>query len=313
MTDPSVAIITPSYRNDFELARDLCRSIDQFVRFDHEHILIVPKRDEAMFSVLAGPNRRVLTPEAILHRHGIRRLPLPTRIPLPFGKSRRLREQYHLRGAGRISGWLVQQIVKLSAAEFSKAEIFIFADSDVHLFRPFTFDMLRAGGESERETLHLQRHVQGRDLDTHKSWRATAHRLLGVAKPKAEGFNYIGVLIIWRRPVLEALLRRVETVTGQTWQRALTKARTVSEYILYGEFVAEGLAEPSGHVAADRKLYNSVWSPEETVDIEAIVATVEPQHVAMLIQSTNPIPIEKRRAAIAAIKARVPAEAGPAA
>ncbi|WP_062110979.1 DUF6492 family protein [Aureimonas sp. AU40] len=307
MTNPRVAIITPSYRNDFELARALCRSVDEFVRFDHEHILIVPKRDEALFAPLAGPNRRILTPESILHRHGIHRLPLPTRIPLPFGKSRRLREQYYLRGAGRISGWLVQQIVKLSAAEFSKADIFIFADSDVHLFRPFTFDMLRLG-----DALHLQRHVQGRDLDTHRGWRATAHRLLGVTKPKAEeAFNYIGVLIIWRRPVLEALLARVETVTGQTWQRALTKARTVSEYILYGEFVAEGLAEPSGHAAADRKLYNSVWSPEETVDIEAIVATVEPQHVAMLIQSTNPIPIEKRRAAIAAIKARVPAEASP--
>ncbi len=301
MTSPRVALITPSYRNDFELARDLCRSLDEFARFDHEHILIVPARDRALFAPLAGPKRRVLVREEIIGRHGFRRLPVPTLIPLPFGRTMRLREQYHLKGLGRVSGWLVQQIVKLSAAEFSDAEVFVFADSDVLLFRPFTADMLQNG-----DGLHLQRHVEGRDLETHRTWRATAHRLLGVTQASAEPFNYIGQFVTWRRPVLERLLERIEAQTGQGWQRAIAKAATVSEYILYGEFVAEGLAEPSGHIAADRKLYNSVWLPDERIDVEAIAAGTQPQHVALHIQSTHPIPIEERRAAVAAVKARVP-------
>ena len=301
MTSPRVALITPSYRNDFELARDLCRSLDEFSRFEHEHILIVPARDRALFASLAGPKRRVLVREEIIGRHGFHRLPVPTLIPLPFGRTIRLREQYHLKGLGRVSGWLVQQIVKLSAAEFCDAEVFVFADSDVLLFRPFTADMLRNG-----DGLHLQRHVDGRDLETHRTWRATAHRLLGVTQAHAEPFNYIGQFVTWRRPVLERLLERIEAQTGQGWQRAIAQAATVSEYILYGEFIAEGLAEPSGHVAADRKLYNSVWLPDERIDVEAIAASTQPQHVALHIQSTHPIPIEERRAAVAAVKARVP-------
>ena len=305
MTSPRVALITPSYRNDFELARDLCQSLDAFARFEHEHILIVPARDRALFAPLAGAHRRVLVREELIRRHGFRRLPLPTLVPLPFGKTMRLREQYHLKGFGRVSGWLVQQIVKLSAAEFCDAEIFVFADSDVLLFRPFTSDMLWSG-----ESLHLQRHPEGRDLDTHRTWRATAHRLLGVSGSTSEAFNYIGQLVTWRRSVLERLLARIEAQTGRPWQRAVVEAATVSEYILYGEFVAEGLAEPSGHIAADRKLYNSVWLPSERIDVEAIVAGTQPQHVALHIQSTHPIAIDDRRAAVAAVKARVPAQAG---
>ena len=301
MTDAKVAIITPSYRNDFDNAVDLCRSIDQFCEFEFEHLVIVPQSDVKLFSALNGTNRRVIARESILRPHGFRRLPVPTLIKLPFGKTLRLREQYYLPGVGRVSGWLVQQIVKICAGELTTADIFIFADSDVFLVRPFSLAALRSGDQ-----LTLQQHVRGRDLDTHKLWRKTAHELLGVDKPQAtEHFNYIGQLIPWDRATLDGLIRRIQSVTGPNWQRAIAKAKTVSEYILYGEYVVEIAAVAEPRPIRDMKLANSVWSPDAVIDVEAILAAMEPENIAVHIQSTNPLPIKERRAAIAAISSRL--------
>lgn len=296
----SVAIITPSYSNDFELAADLCASIDRYARFDYEHILIVPKRDLALFSGLAGPRRRVLSRESILRRHGFHRLPLPTIVRLPFGKARRLREQYYLSGVGRVSGWLVQQIVKLAAADYTDADLFIFADSDVLLIRPFELTELETDGR-----LNLQQHVKGRDLATHKLWRATAHRLLDIQPKATEPFNYIGQLVPWTRATLDGLLRRIEEVGGGDWRRTIAKAKTVSEYILYGEYVVEAVPEAERPATLDMRLCNSVWSPDAEIDAGSILAAMEPQHIALHIQSTNPIPVETRREAIRTITSRM--------
>ena len=301
MTDAKVAIITPSYRNDFDNAVDLCRSIDTFCQFDFEHLLIVPRSDLQMFKSLEGINRRVIARESILRPHGFRRLPVPTIIKLPFGKTLRLREQYYLPGVGRVSGWLVQQIVKICAGELTRADIFIFADSDVFLVRPFTLAALRSG-----DMLTLQQHVRGRDLDTHRLWRRTAHRLLGIDRPRqTDHFNYIGQLIPWDRATLDGLIRRIQSVNGPNWQRALAKAKTVSEYILYGEYVVEIAAVSEPRPIRDMKLANSVWSPDAMIDVEAILAAMEPENIAVHIQSTNPLPIEKRRQAIATISDRL--------
>lgn len=301
MTDAKVAIITPSYRNDFENAVDLCRSIDTFCQFDFEHLVIVPQSDMKLFSSLQGPRRRVIARESILRPHGFRRLPVPTIIKLPFGKTLRIREQYYLPGVGRVSGWLVQQIVKLCAGDLTKADIFIFADSDVFLVRPFTLAALKSGDQ-----LILQQHVRGRDLDTHRLWRKTAHELLDIPKPReTEHFNYIGQLIPWDRATLDGLIRRIQSVKGPDWQRAIAKAKTVSEYILYGEYVVEIAAAAAPRPITDMKLANSVWSPDAVIDVEAIIAAMEPENIAVHIQSTNPLPIEERRAAIAAISSRV--------
>ncbi|MBZ5759723.1 MULTISPECIES: DUF6492 family protein [Rhizobium] len=301
MTNAKVAIITPSYRNDFENAVDLCRSIDTFCQFDFEHLVIVPQSDMKLFASLQGPRRRVMARESILRPHGFIRLPVPTIIKLPFGKTLRLREQYYLPGVGRISGWLVQQIVKLCAGDLTKADVFIFADSDVFLVRPFSLEALQSGGQ-----LILQQHVRGRDLDTHRLWRKTAHELLGVGKPReTEHFNYIGQLIPWDRATLDGLIRRIQSAKGPDWQRAIAKAKTVSEYILYGEYVVEIAAVAEPRPIKDMKLANSVWSPDAVIDVEAIIAAMEPENIAVHIQSTNPLPIAERRAAIATISGRV--------
>jgi hypothetical protein len=94
-------------------------------------------------------------------------------------------------------------------------------------------------------------------------------------------------------------------VKGPDWQRAIAKAKTVSEYILYGEYVVEIAAASEPRPIRDMKLANSVWSPDAVIDVEAILAAMQPENIAVHIQSTNPLPISERRAAIATISGRL--------
>ena len=300
-TSSRVAIITPSYRNDFELARDLSRSLDEFARFDFEHILMVPDRDRALFSELGGERRRIVTPDSYLRRHGFYRLPLPTRVKLPFRKPMKLREQYFAFGAGRLSGWLMQQIVKLSANDFTDAPLLIFADSDVALVRPFTLDMLWVDGK-----LRLQQHPRPDHLHRGREWHDNAHVLLGIepGRPDLQK-SYIGNLVVWKRETLAGMIEEIQRNSSHPWRSAVARMKEISEYILYGEYVTERLGAGSGHQVGDRKLYNSIWWPDEQIDIEAIMRSMEPQHVALHIQSTHPLPIEERRRAIDAVRERL--------
>ena len=172
----TIAIITPSYQNDFSLATALCRSMDAMVSGDWVHHLIVPRRDLSLFRALEGPRRRVQAKEDIVSAHGYRSLPLPRRIRIPGLIDRRFKEQWWVPGAGRTSGWLVQQIIKLSAPDFTPAETLVFIDSDVQFVRPCAVEDLTGRG-----LVNLNQHSKGVQLATH-SWmsnpRMTAKELI---------------------------------------------------------------------------------------------------------------------------------------
>ena len=72
-----VCLITISYRGDFELAQDLCASIDRFADPQIEHVLVVPHSDVSL--PLASGRRRLISKEEVLP-NGYRRLPLPHQV-----------------------------------------------------------------------------------------------------------------------------------------------------------------------------------------------------------------------------------------
>ncbi|UUZ60410.1 DUF6492 family protein [Nocardioides sp. B-3] len=134
-----MAVVTVSYRGDLELARDLCLSMDRFLAEGAEHIPVVPRGDLALFEPLAGGRRRIVTVESVLPR-GYMQLPAPRRIRIgPF--DRRIREIWTGPG-GVVRGWIIQQILKLSAPSFTDRELIVFADSDIVLVAPLSVDSL---------------------------------------------------------------------------------------------------------------------------------------------------------------------------
>ncbi|EJN08095.1 DUF6492 family protein [Herbaspirillum sp. YR522] len=291
MEHSPIAIVTPSYRNDFEYVKDLSASLDRYCRVPFKHILIVPESDRSMFSVLQSANRIVMTKEAVLKRHGFFKLPLPKRLVIPGLIDRRFKEQWYKLGVGRLSGWVIQQLIKLAATEYTDAEVMVFVDSDVLLFRELTADDLYIDG-----ALKLTQKPIHAGMTSHIEWHRNALKLVGAEDFKGDLFNYIGQLICWRRDVLQQLQQRITEVTGEDWIVALAKKRDISEYILYGVFVEAVLAaEQHRQVLDPAGLTCSYWTPDANFSAQAMAATVKPQHVALHIQSTIDMSLAKRK------------------
>jgi hypothetical protein len=278
------AIITPSFWADFDLARQLSESIDRHARFSFRHYLIVSRRDFAMFSTLAGPHRVILCAEDILRRYRLWRLPLPRKITLPLIGERRYREQWMAPGRQRISGWTAQQIIKLSAADFSPARTFIFADSDIELIRDITAANFRRDGQ-----------VLLNKLDHHGNnprnpgWRRFSLDVLGLPAEDDRDVSYVGNLIVWDRQTLIALQAHLSRRHGQWWT-PLIRHKDISEYMLYGTFV-RCVAQGSQHIADDHRLSFSIWSADQIDQPQ----TLRDENVAVHLQSTLSLDIVARR------------------
>lgn len=298
MSAPPLTVITPSYRNDYELVGDLCKSLDKFLRVPFKHLLIVPRSDLPLFSSLQSPNRVILAEEDLLRQYGFRKIPFPKRIKIPGIIDLRIREQWYCRGVGRINGWVIQQLLKLSAPSLTDSEHILFVDSDNVLFRPLEWEQFYREGK-----IKLSRREMTPEMTSHLEWHANALALLGVKDFSGPKYNYIGNFIIWNRKAVLDLQQRVAALSGLPWQLAVARTKRVSEYILYGlycEFVA---ADHGDHVFGLPDLTCSFWTNSDQFNVTEMAKTLQPSHVALHIQSTIPMPLEERRRLISALAA----------
>lgn len=294
----ALTVITPSYRNDYELVVDLCKSLDQFLRVPFKHLLIVPRSDLPLFSSLQSPQRQILAEEDLLRQYGFRKIPFPKRIRIPGIIDLRIREQWYCRGVGRINGWVIQQLLKLSAPTLTDSEHILFVDSDNVLFRPLELEQFYRDGK-----VKLSRREMTPDMQSHLGWHANALSLLGIQDFSGPKYNYIGNFIVWNRSAVIALQQRVAATSGVSWQIAVARTKRVSEYILYGlycEFVAP---DHGDHVFGPPDLTCSFWTNSDQFNVADMAKSLLPSHVALHIQSTIPMPLEERRRLISALAA----------
>jgi hypothetical protein len=289
-----VCLITISYRGDFELARDLCASIDQFADPEIEHVLVVPRSDLSLFSPLATGGRRLIAVEAVLPK-GYTRLPLPHHISL--GPYRRLIREIWWGPTGPVRGWIVQQILKLSAPAITRRDVIAFADSDIILLRPVSASLF-----ANEIGVRLYR-VPGATEDSamHRKWHTVSARLLGLDPKPYFGADYIGNLITWRRDVILQLQIRLATIAGERWDKIIAREPAFSEYVLYGIFAEHVLGlQASGHFSTNQDLVHAGWHYElgTPAGVDEFVDGFEPHHVALAIQSTERFTVDERRALI---------------
>ncbi|MRX10985.1 hypothetical protein GJ697_24485 [Pseudoduganella sp. FT25W] len=291
MANAELTIITPSYRNDYELAVDLCASMDRYLQLPFKHLLVVPRSDMALFAPLRAANRVLVAKEDFLRQFGFFKLPFPKRIRIPGLVDIRTREQWYRPGIGRVSGWLVQQIIKLAAPQLCDSEYIMFIDSDNVLFRPVSAAQLYGG-----MPVKLPQKPMKPDMHEHLLWHRNALELLGVTDFQDEPHNYIDHLIIWHRDAVLALQQRVAQVAGGNWVEALARKKAVSEYILYGVYCATLGRARGYHVFGPPDLTCSFWSGAPELPAAEVLAAVKPSHVNLHIQSTIPMPQQHRRA-----------------
>ena len=117
-----VALLTPTYGRDLELCALLCESVDRYVSLFSKHYLLVPDSDLALFAHFESERRCVLPASQFL----------PDWLrPLPRIVQRNRRQYWWSFRTKPVSGWHVQQLLKIAATISLPHQRFCILDSDV--------------------------------------------------------------------------------------------------------------------------------------------------------------------------------------
>lgn len=297
----TLAVITPSYRNDWPLFNDLHQSVLLHTDETVKHYVVVPEADVQLFSNVAGPRCVVLPEESLYPRHYLslpavvnRMLHLLPRVP----PSARIAALNLRRPFRPVRGWVMQQVLKMEACRRVDADVLLLLDSDVLLVRQVTSATLSIKG---RARFYRRPAAVDDSLPRHVEWHAVSRRLLGLPPAELPAPDYVSSFTVWDPEVLRAMLNRIEQVTARYWMDAVTMQPSFSEWTLYGVFVDTFVRDMAG-AATDSSLCHSYWDPFPlTVErADEFVASTSPEDVAILIQSKSLTPLTVRRTALRA-------------
>lgn len=278
----TVAIVTPSHAPDFNRFRRLHESVIENVSSGVMHYVLVPPPDYRMFSTIQSSQLTVLEQPDVLPRSFVTTTRLG-RIPL-LPRGYRVAAINLRRPWPPIRGWVLQQLVKLGFAAGLEADVAVMIDSDVILVRGFTADTFMRG-ESVRH--YRVPHAVHGGMQRHLVWRETAARLLRLDAPSADLADYNAGVISWSPRIVRTLLDRVQEVAQQPWQTAIGSQLDVSEYFLYGEFVAMLGDQRDKAFTSDRNLCHSYWNTMTMENVGEFVKSMPIDDIAILIQSNS--------------------------
>jgi hypothetical protein len=293
----TLAILTPSFRDDVALFADLHRSILRCTDDDVKHTVVVPDRDVGLFARIPSPRLEVVGTGSLLPRRfvstysavrAVRRIPrLGDSVPKVQAINAR-------RPWPPIRGWILQQLVKCEAITRAEADVVVVVDSDVVFFRHLSADVVMKDG-----TVRFYRNADPLtpELVRHTLWHRVSRQLLGLpAEP--DDRDYVSPFIAWDPTVAAKVRDRVEHVTGRPWLDAMAGNLHFSELMLYGCYV-DNLGTDRERSFTDSELRClSHWgtTPLDDRTADEFLASCKPTDLAVLIQSASrtPAPIRRR-------------------
>lgn len=283
-----VALLTPTYGRDLELCTLLCESVDRHVKSFSKHYLLVPDCDLALFSHFQSERRTVLPASQFL--------PAWLR-PLPRVIQRKRRQFWWSFRAKPVSGWHVQQLIKIAAAISLPHQRYCILDSDVVFFRDFDLSGFRH--PNAIPLLKMRDEVTSQQLE-HARWVQTSHELLGLPMPALPASDFIGHILFWDQQTAQAMASQIEKVTGLNWIEALCRTREFSEYMLYGYFVENDAGFSARHTPIPRTQCVSYWDdPKLSRDeLTQLLRRADKDDVAFSVASFTGTPVQTIRAVI---------------
>jgi hypothetical protein len=291
----TVAIVTPSFARDIELCRSLNESVLRFLPDAFRHYIFVPRLDMKLFRPLESARTSVIPIEDILPE-GFTCLGRPPAIlrRLPFA-TWTSKERWLFKGERiPISGWLIQQIVKIAAAEYLTEPTLVLTDSDIAFIRPIKSTLFVADGRTR-----LYRLPKGlrASATLGVEWHRNGCRLLGLAQEDPPMDNYVGPLISWNREIVRGMCARIEEVTKLKWYHALVRTRGVSEFLLYGLYADRILRDEARTSADESNHCLTYWSVEPLPEwaIELFVSALTPDHVALMFNALSTTSVTVRQ------------------
>ena len=296
-----VALLTPTYGRDLELCTLLCESVDRHVTSFSKHYLLVPDCDMPLFAHFESERRCVLPASKFL----------PTWLrPLPRIVQRKRRQFWWSLRAKPVSGWHVQQFLKIAATIELPYERYCILDSDIVFFRDF--DLARFEYPNSIPLLHVPDEVVATQ-PRHSRWVVTSHQLLGFPVPKLPATDFIGHIIFWDKETVRAMASRIEAITNLGWVEALCQTREFSEYMLYGYYVQNDASFASRHSLTARTQCISYWDQPKLSqsELNRLLRRADQDDVAFSVASFSGTPVETIRAAIEETRSIQAARAEP--
>ena len=287
-----VALLTPTYGRDLELCTLLCESVDRHVSSFSKHYLLVPDCDLPLFAHFESERRSVIPAS--------RFLPKWLR-PLPRIVQRKRRQYWWSLRTKPVSGWHVQQYLKIAATIALPYRRYCILDSDIVFFRDF--DLSRFEYPNPIPLLNMPGEVTSEQIPSqirHARWVETSHQLLGFPTPPLPASDFIGHIIFWDQETTRAMASKIEAVTGLHWVEALCQTREFSEYMLYGYFVENEASFSGQHTRTPRTRCVSYWDDPELSqsELNQLLRGANRDDVAFSVASFSGTPVETIRAAI---------------
>lgn len=284
----SIALLTPTYGRDLELCALLCESIDRHVTSFSRHYLLVPDCDLAIFTALESDCRKII-PASTFLPNWLR--------PLPRIVQRKRRRFWWSLRAKPVSGWHVQQIIKIAATMSLPSQRYCILDSDIVFFRDF--DLAHFTCPNSIPFLSRPNEVTSKQL-RHARWVETSHQLLGLPKPPLPAHDFIGHIIFWDQETVRAMTSRIEATTGLGWVEALCATREFSEYMLYGYFVQGDPSFCDRHKLSLSTQCVSYWDDPELskAELNQLLRGADKEDVALSVASFSGTPVQTIRAVI---------------
>lgn len=294
------SLLTMSFDRDFEFCKLLCATMDDMVSPDIKHVLAVPSSDIALFSPLKNARRDIIAQEELLPRW-LKKVSPPENWLTSQLKLTRRNLYLSYRGLP-VRGWIAQQLMKLSAVDHVGTESIMHVDSDVAFIRPFDRSHFFIDGKTP-----LLRFPGDAAIPVLRPYHRFAGKALGLPERDYFGSGFIGNCVCWRRSVVKAMMAHISDVASQDAFVFLSRTQQFSEYMLYGVFCEFVLGiDASGHFATDRQFCKTLFGLEgaDTADRKFQELGGE---VAIGIQSTIPLPIERRYALVDQLRRKLAA------
>jgi len=248
--------VTVSYRGDLARLRLLRDSMDVFYRGDAKHIIIVPRDDFDLFKSYANhPGIEVLVQNDLVNPAFYPRAWHKYAVKLLGNRSWRI-----ARYAGR-SGWIVQQIVKLSLPAVTQEKDIVVIDSDV----VFTRQFIDSDFVPNNKMHILVRVDPGEESARHRKHMNSARHLLKLPEGSTD-HHYMSCPVVLNRDWLISLQNYIEKLYGSPWQTVLCGADLFSEYCIYGVYVEE-ILKPRDLILREQPYNLGVWAEKDFFEI----------------------------------------------
>ncbi|MGY3319178.1 DUF6492 family protein [Arthrobacter sp. TE12232] len=278
-----LVVVTPSYARDYQLCRDLNRSIVAWMPEHVQHHIVVPRKDLPLFRALAS-SRTVIHDVGEFLPSDMLKMPavnLWVNIKRPWPP---------------IRGWITQQLVKLSTAATLDADAVLLIDSDMVLVAPTELASFQQDGKL---AMYRKPEAVHEGLPRHRLWLESARSLLGLEPPDAGNLtDYICWPCIWDAETVRAMLGRIEEVTGMAWQSAIAAQLHFSEMMLYGTYVDEVLGGPPAATSDMKSISYSDEVALSSAELSGLLRAGPTDVLAVMISAKAGIPEDVRSNAL---------------